>query len=41
MRLKRFDADVRHALLAHDASGRYPETLRFGYSLFRTPRSGS
>ena len=38
---ERFDADVRRALLAHDSSGRYPETLRFGYSLFRAPRSGS
>ena len=36
-----FDADVRRALLAHESSGRYPETLRFGYSLFRTPGSGS
>ena len=38
---ERFDADVRRALLAYDASGRYPETLRFGYSLFRTPGSRS
>ena len=38
---ERFDADLRLALLAYDSSGRYPETLRFGYSLFRTPRSGS
>ena len=37
---QRFDADVRRALLAFDSSGRYPETLRFGYSLFRTPQSG-
>ena len=37
----RFDAGVRRALLARDASGCFPETLRFGYSLFRTPRSGS
>ena len=36
---ERFDADVRRALLAFDSSGRFPETLRFGYSLFRTPRS--
>ena len=38
---ERFDADVRRALLAYDTSGRYPETLRFGYSLFRTPGSRS
>ena len=38
---ERFDADVRRALLAFDSSGRYPETLRFGYSLFRTPESRS
>ena len=38
---ERFAADVRRALLAYDASGRYPETLRFGYSLFRTPGSRS
>lgn len=36
---ERFDSDVRSALLAFDSSGRYPETLRFGYSLFRRPRS--
>ena len=30
-----FEADVRRELLAYDASGRYPETLRFGYSLFK------
>ena len=36
---ERFDAGVRRALLAFDSSGRYPETLRFGYSLFRTPES--
>lgn len=36
---ERFDAEVRSALLAFDSSGRYPETLRFGYSLFRRPRS--
>jgi len=35
--VERFDAEVRDALLAFDASGRYPETLRFGYSLFRRP----
>ena len=40
-RAERFDADVRHALLAFDSSGRYPETLRFGYSLFRTPQGGA
>ncbi|MCY4114814.1 MAG: class I SAM-dependent methyltransferase [Chloroflexi bacterium] len=34
---ERFDADVRRALLAFDSTGRYPETLRFGYSLFRAP----
>ena len=38
---ERFDADVRRALLAYDASGRYPETLRFGYSLFRKRGSRS
>ena len=38
-RAVRFDADVRRALLAFDSSGRYPETLRFGYSLFKTPES--
>lgn len=37
----RFDAEVRDALLAFDSGGRYPEALRFGYSLFRTPRSPS
>ena len=31
----RFDAEVRRALLAFDSGNRYPETLRFGYSLFR------
>lgn len=36
---ERFDAEVRSALMAFDSSGRYPETLRFGYSLFRRPRS--
>ena len=35
--VERFDDDVRRALLAHDSSGRFPETLRFYYSLFRTP----
>lgn len=35
--VERFDADVRSALVAFDSSGRYPETLRFGYSLFRRP----
>ena len=38
---ERFDAEVRRALIAHDSSGRYPETLRFGYSLFRSPLGGS
>ncbi len=38
---ERFDADVRCALLEFDRIGRYPETLRFGYNLFRTPGSGS
>ena len=38
---RRFDVDMQRALLAYDASGRYTETLRFGYSLFRKPRSGS
>ena len=41
IRPKRFDADVRRALLAYDTTGRYPETLRFGYSLFRKPGSRS
>ena len=40
-RAERFDRDVRRALLAFDSTGRYPETLRFGYSLFRTPGSRS
>lgn len=35
--VERFDAEVRRALLAFDSGNRYPETLRFGYSLFRTP----
>lgn len=35
--VERFDAEVRDALLAFDSGGRYPETLRFGYSLFRAP----
>ncbi len=35
--VERFDPDVRHELLAYDSSGRYPETLRFGYSLFSKP----
>ena len=34
---ERFDAAVRRALLAFEASGRYPETLRFGYCLVRRP----
>ena len=38
---ERFDADVQRALLSFDSSGRYPETLRYGYSLFRRPRSES
>ena len=38
---QRFHADLRCALLAFDSTGRYPETLRFGFRLFRTPRSGS
>ena len=38
---ERFAADVRRALLSFDSSGRYPEMLRFGYGLFRKPRSGS
>lgn len=38
-RAVRFDADMRRALLAFDSSGHYPETLRFGYSLFKTPES--
>ncbi len=35
----RFEADLRRALLGYDSSGRYPETLRFGYNLFRKPRT--
>ncbi|MDE2991664.1 MAG: class I SAM-dependent methyltransferase [Chloroflexota bacterium] len=35
--VERFDAEVRRALLAFDSGNRYPETLRFGYSLFRRP----
>ena len=38
---ERFDADVQRALLSFDSSGRYPETLRFGYSLFRKPGRGN
>ena len=34
---QRFDADLRRALLTYDSSGRYLETLRFGYSVFRRP----
>ena len=34
---ERFESDLRRELLAHDSSGRYPETLRFGYSLLRKP----
>ena len=37
---ERFDADVRRELLAYDSNGRYLETLRFGYSLFRKPGGG-
>ena len=36
-KVERFDADVRGTLLAFDSSGRYLETLRFYYSLFRRP----
>ncbi|MCY3895001.1 MAG: class I SAM-dependent methyltransferase [Chloroflexi bacterium] len=32
-----FESDLRRELLVHDSSGRYPETLRFGYSLLRKP----
>jgi len=35
--VEHFDADVREALVAFDSSGRFPETLRFYYSLFRRP----
>ena len=35
--VERFDAEVRRALLAFDSRNRYPETLRFGYSVFRRP----
>ena len=35
---KHFASKVRSALLAYDSSGRYPENLRYGYSLFRKPR---
>jgi len=35
--VERFDAEVRRALLAFDSGNRYPETLRFGYGLFRRP----
>ena len=34
---ERFEAELRRALLAYDSSGRYPESLGFGYSLFRKP----
>ena len=32
-----FEADLRAALLAHDPSGTYRETLRFGYTIGRKP----
>lgn len=32
-----FEADLRHALLAHDSRGVYPERIRFGYTLARRP----
>ena len=35
---QRFDADLRRALLTYDSSGRYLETLRFSYSLFKKPK---
>lgn len=34
---EQFESDLRRELLAHDSSGRYPETLRFAYSLLRKP----
>jgi hypothetical protein len=32
-----FEADLMATLLAHDISGRYHETMRFGYTLGRKP----
>ena len=32
-----FEADLRNALLAYDATGRYPEAMRWGYTLGRKP----
>jgi hypothetical protein len=34
-----FEADVTQVLLSYDASGQYPETMRFGYTLARKPWS--
>ena len=34
-----FEADLKAALLAHDPSGTYRETMRFGYTIGRKPRS--
>lgn len=33
-----FATDLRHTLLAHDPSGRFEETLVFGYTLARRPK---
>lgn len=37
LEVEQFESDLRRELLAHDSSGRYSETLRFGYSLLRKP----
>jgi SAM-dependent methyltransferase len=34
----RFEADIKAALRAHDNDSGYPETLRFAYTLARSPR---
>ena len=36
-RAEAFEADLRRALVAYDSTGRYRETLRFGYTLARRP----
>ncbi len=36
-RVGAFQADLKDALLAHDAGGKYPENLRCGYTLGRKP----
>lgn len=34
---EQFESELRRKLLAYDARGRYPETMRFGYTLARRP----